>query len=134
VHATSVDGDAPLHLASNAATVRLLLEAGAQLHLRNRGGLTPLFQAVRAGHASAVTALVQAGASRDASDFVWWTGLFVDAIGGNAEAATVLAAASPERDRRLEENGHFARSPVQLAELHTTPERREELLSALADA
>ena len=55
----------------------------------------------------------------------------MDAIGGNPEAATTLVAASEERDRRLEENGHFARSPVQLAELHTTPERREELRSAL---
>jgi hypothetical protein len=55
-------------------------------------------------------------------------------LGGNAEAVTALVAASPERDRRLEENGNFARSPVQLAELHTTPERREEPQRALADA
>ena len=114
--------------------MRLLLEVGAVLHLRNHAGVTPLLRAVRAGHASAVTALVQAGASRDASDFVWWTGLFVEAVGGNPESVTTLVAASEERDRRLEETGHFVRSPVQLAELHTTPERREELLSALADA
>jgi hypothetical protein len=81
-----------------------------------------------------VTALVQAGASRDASDFVWWTGLFVEAVGGGTEAVTALVAASEERDCRLEETGHFARSPVQLAELHTTLERREELRRALADA
>jgi ankyrin repeat protein len=127
-------GDAPLHHASTAETVRLLLEAGAELHLRNPGGGTPLFRSVRAGHASAVTALVQAGTPRDASDLVLWTGLFLKAIGGNAEAVTTLVAASEERHRRLDENGHFARSPVQLAELHTTPERREELRSALADA
>jgi hypothetical protein len=60
--------------------------------------------------------------------------LFVEAIGGNAEAVTTLVEAGEERDRRLDENGHFARSPVQLAELHTTPERREELRRALADA
>jgi hypothetical protein len=70
---------------------------------------------------------VQAGASRDASDFVWRTGLFVDAVGGGTEAVTALVAASGELDRRLEETGHFLRSPVQLAELHTTPARREEL-------
>jgi hypothetical protein len=81
-----------------------------------------------------VTALVQAGASRDASDFVWWTGLFVEAVDGNPEAVTALVAASEERDRRLEETGHFARNPFQLAELHTTLERREELRRALADA
>jgi hypothetical protein len=52
------------------------------------------------------------------SDFVWWTGLFFEAISGNAEAVTALVAASPERDRRLEENGHFARSPMQLADPH----------------
>jgi ankyrin repeat protein len=134
VHATTVNGDNPLHSARNAATVRLLLEAGADLYLRNHGGVTPLFRAVHAGHASAVTALVLGGASRDASDFALWTGLLVEAIGGNAEAVTTLAAASGERNRRLEENGHFARSPVQLAELHTTAERREELRRALADA
>ena len=94
----------------------------------------PLFQAVRAGHALAVTALVQAGVSRDASDFVWWTGLFVEAVGGGTEAVTMLVAASQERDRRLDETGHFVRSPMQLAELLTTPERREELQSTLADA
>jgi hypothetical protein len=108
--------------------------AGAVLHPRNHGGVTPLFQAVREGHASAVTALVQAGASRDASDFVWWTGLFVEAVGRGTEAVTTLVAASGELERRLEETGHFARSPVQLAELHTTAARREELRSALAEA
>jgi hypothetical protein len=46
----------------------------------------------------------------------------------------MLVAASQERDRRLDETGHFVRSPMQLAELLTTPERREELQSTLADA
>jgi ankyrin repeat protein len=86
----------PLH---SASTVRLLLEVGAELHLRNHTGVTPLFQAVLAGHASAVTALV---------------------------------AGSAKMDRRLEETDHFVRTPVQLAELRTTPTRREQLRSALA--
>ena len=60
--------------------------------------------------------------------------MFVEAVGGNPESVTTLVAASEERDRRLEETGHFVRSPVQLAELHTTAARREELRSALAEA
>jgi hypothetical protein len=42
-------------------------------------------------------------------------------------------AAAEELTRRLNENGHFARTPVQTAELSTLP-RREQLRSALTAA
>ena len=93
----------------------------------------PLFQAIHEGRVQAVTALVQAGACPYASDSVWWTRLFVDAVMGDEEALTELVAASPELTRRLNQNGHFARTAVQLAELSTHPQR-EELRHALTAA
>ena len=45
-------------------------------------------------------------------------------------AVTELVAAAEELTRRLNENGQFARTPVQVAELSTHPQR-EELRHAL---
>jgi hypothetical protein len=64
-----------------------------------------------------VTALVQAGACPDASDAVWWIDLIVKAVEGDEEAVTALVAANEKLAFRLEENGHFARTAVQIAEL-----------------
>jgi hypothetical protein len=61
--------------------------------------------------------LVQAGACPNASDAVWWFDLIVKAVEGDAEAVTALVVASGELAFRLEENGHFARTAVQMAEL-----------------
>ena len=61
--------------------------------------------------------MVQAGACPNASDAVWWIELIIRAVEGDAEAVTALVAASTERNRRLEENGQFARTAVQLADL-----------------
>jgi len=111
--------------------VTLLLEAGADLHRRNNIGNTPLFEAIHHGHASAVTALVQAGALPQASDGEWWTTLLVGAVTGDEAAMTELIAASWELTRRMDENGHYARTAVQLAEL-STHDRRQEVITALA--
>jgi ankyrin repeat protein len=100
--------------------VTWLLEAGAQLNRRNTVGGTPLFKAIRWGCVPAVTALVQAGACPYASDSFWWTRLFVDAVNGDEAAVTELVAAAEELTRRLNRDGHFARTAVQLAELSVT--------------
>ena len=119
VHAVDTSGDTALHRASNAKTVACLLEAGAELNRRNHVGDTPLFQAIHGGRVQAVTALVQAGACPYASDSIWWTKLFVDAVNGDEVAVTELVAAAEELTRRLNQNNHFARTVVQLAELFT---------------
>jgi hypothetical protein len=62
-------------------------------------------------------ALVQAGACPESSDGEWWTSLLVGAVTGNEAALTELTAASEELTRRMDENGHFARTALQLAEL-----------------
>ena len=133
VHAVDTRGDTALHLASNAKTVACLLEAGAELNRRNHVGDTPLFRAIHGGRVQAVTALVQAGACPYTSDFIWWTKLFVDAVNGDEVAVTELVAAVEELTRRLNQNGHFTRTAVQLAELSTHPQR-EELRHALTAA
>ena len=100
------------------------------------GTNTPLYSKIHQGHASAVTALVQAGALPQASDGEWWTTLLVGAVTGDEAALTELIAASEELTRRMDENGHYARTAVQLAELctHHLPARRQEVLAALAAA
>jgi hypothetical protein len=52
---------------------------------------------------------------------------------GDEEAVTELVAAAEELTRRLEENNHFARTAVQLAELSILP-HREQLRHALTAA
>jgi ankyrin repeat protein len=116
IHDLTEDGRTPLHCASSSEAVQALLEAGADLHRCNICGSTPLFEAAN-GRVTAVTALVQAGACPDASDAVWWIGLIVKAVEGDEEAATALVAAKEVLTRRLTENGHFARTAVQIAEL-----------------
>jgi ankyrin repeat protein len=116
MHATSTS----THGASReVSAVRLLLEAGADLHRRDTFGTsrTPLFEAAINGCVPAVTALVQAGACPSASDAFWWIELIVKAVEGDEEAVTALVAAQAELTRRLDENGHFARAAVQIAEL-----------------
>ena len=130
VSSITPDGDTALHAASTAAVVTLLLEAGAQLHRRNNKGNTPLFEAIHEGYVSVVTALVQAGARPEPSDSEWWTTLFVGALTGDEAALTELIAASDELTRRMDENSHFARTAVQLAEL-STDARRQEVIAAL---
>ena len=130
VHAVDTSGDTALHRASNAKTVACLLEAGAELNRRNHVGDTPLFQAIHGGRVQAVTALVQAGACPYASDYIWWTKLFVDAVNGDEVAVTELVAAAEELTRRLNQNNHFARTAVQLAEF-STHYYREQLRRAL---
>jgi hypothetical protein len=54
----------------------------------------------------------------------------VDAVSGDEAAVTELVAAAEELARRLNQNGHFARTAGQLAEL-STRRRRVQLRNAL---
>ena len=47
----------------------------------------------------------------------------MDAVSGDEAAVTELVVTAEERARRLNQNGHFARTAVQLAELSTHPQR-----------
>ena len=61
--------------------------------------------------------MTEGGACLNASDAVWWIDLIVKPVEGDEEAVTALLAAQAELTRRLDENGHFARTAVQIAEL-----------------
>ena len=91
--------------------------AAIALHRRSTCGSTLLFVAALNGHVLAVTALVAAGACPNASDAVWWIDLIVRAVERDEEAVTALVAAGGQLTRRLNENGHFARTTVKMAEL-----------------
>jgi hypothetical protein len=52
------------------------------------------------------------------SDAVWWIDLIVKAVEGDEEAVTALVAAAPELTLRLAEDGQFARTALQIAELN----------------
>jgi hypothetical protein len=54
----------------------------------------------------------------------------VGAVTGDVAAMEELIAASEELTRRMDENSHFARTAVQLAEL-CTHARRQEVIAAL---
>ncbi|KAG8529844.1 uncharacterized protein KY384_005325 [Bacidia gigantensis] len=58
-------GNTPLHIAAtgpNVDILRLLLQQGASVHIRNKSGRTPLFLAANAGLTEHVTLLKQSGA------------------------------------------------------------------------
>ncbi|KAL8827890.1 MAG: hypothetical protein Q9191_002918 [Dirinaria sp. TL-2023a] len=58
-------GNTPLHIASTGASLeilRILLLKGASVHIRNKGGRTPLFVAANAGLHEHVVLLRQSGA------------------------------------------------------------------------
>ena len=58
-------GNTPLHIAAtgpNPQVLRLLLEQGASVHIRNKSGRTPLFLAANAGLTEHVNLLKLSGA------------------------------------------------------------------------
>lgn len=66
--------DVPTDVPSSTAVVAALLKAGAPLNVRDKGGMTPLMQAVAARHEDVARLLVEAGADLRP----------VDAVGGSA--------------------------------------------------
>ncbi|KXL50413.1 MAG: hypothetical protein FE78DRAFT_129746, partial [Acidomyces sp. 'richmondensis'] len=58
-------GSTPIHLAATGPEVdvlRLLLQKGASVHIRNKAGRTPLFVAADVGSEAHVSLLLQSGA------------------------------------------------------------------------
>ncbi len=127
LHAKSGDGYTALHLASRSAsspegleTVRLLLDRGAEIDIRNDFGETPLFGSVDSyvdGYPAATALLLERGADITARD--------------NEESSTLHRAASSPKSlpavvELLLENGADARdennqgqTPLDLAKRHS---------------
>jgi len=116
--AGAAHGQAPGTALSNAAragdvaTLRSLLDSGADPNRRDANGNSALIEAVAAGHADAARALLGAGANPNLTSSGGQTPLIQAAIGGRIEIARLLIAAGANVN--LGERG--AGTPLEAAE------------------
>jgi TonB family protein len=80
--------------AGHDAVVRVLLDAGADVRLRNKAGETALHLAAQNGHTAVARLLLQAGADFAARDAEGRTPLFRAIEGGHAEIIALLHSAA----------------------------------------
>src|SRR5215471_13835947 len=76
IRSRSSDCDTPLHIAAfagNRRAVRLLLEAGADIHAKGDLSTSPLYNAVSARHVQVAELLLQHGADPDAENELGFT-------------------------------------------------------------
>lgn len=112
-----------------AISVRWLLEAGANVHARDRLGRTALHHAAATGDATAIL-LVEAGADADAADDRGATALMEAARLGRGDAITALVAGGAAIERRDGDG----RTAVLVAAERGRADALEALLDAGADA
>jgi ankyrin repeat protein len=99
-----------LHLAARcgrAETVRILLEAGADIDAHNGDGKTALYQAVNYYRAETVSILLKAGANIDARDKHGKTALHIAAYQDDNETVSILLEAGANIDA-CDEHGNTA--------------------------
>lgn len=91
VNATTRDGQTPLHLAKDAATIRLLLENGASVKAVDHTlKQQPLHCAAMKGDVESIQLLLNHGAERDAPRYDGHTPLDEAAFGGRTDAVALL--------------------------------------------
>ena len=140
------DGQAPVHLAArrgDTEIVGLLLEAGADLDLRDRkDGWTPLLHAIHWRSRAAAAALIEAGADVDARGGSGTTPLFLAAGYGMEGIVRLLLehGADPRAEVRganalwAAAGGSAIRNPAEGPPLgHCFPEVLDALLTAAPD-
>ncbi|XP_053623238.1 poly [ADP-ribose] polymerase tankyrase isoform X2 [Plodia interpunctella] len=107
VNCRDVDGrhSTPLHFAAGynrLPLAQLLLQRGADVHAKDKGGLVPLHNACSYGHYEVTEALVSAGAGVNAADLWRFTPLHEAAAKGKADIVRLLLkhGADPLRRNR----------------------------------
>lgn len=127
-------------------SVRLLVEAGADIEATDAFGTSPLIMAVHGGNAEVVRTLLEQGADPDADDS-GHTALHAAVLRGNPEIVAVLLAFDADVEVRLERptparrqttdynfhNALLGASPLWLAARFTEPEIMHLLIEAGAD-
>lgn len=107
VDAVDRDGSSPLHVAcyvGGLASVKALVQAGANLNLADERGHTPLHKACFSGNPTIVQFLLQNGALPQSSNKLKQTSLHIAALLGKAKALAVLLEASGLRLDTIDAN------------------------------
>ncbi|XP_060809159.1 poly [ADP-ribose] polymerase tankyrase [Amyelois transitella] len=105
VNCRDVDGrhSTPLHFAAGynrLPLAQLLLQRGADVHAKDKGGLVPLHNACSYGHYEVTEALVSAGAGVNAADLWRFTPLHEAAAKGKADIVRLLLKHGADPTRR----------------------------------
>ncbi|CAH8665820.1 unnamed protein product [Dicrocoelium dendriticum] len=115
INCRDIDGrhSTPLHFAAGynrLAVVELLLQYGADVHAKDKGGLVPLHNACSYGHLRVAELLIQHGANVNVTDLWRFTPLHEAAAKGKFEICRLLLqhGADPNRKNR---DGH---TPIDL--------------------
>lgn len=111
---------------------KALVDSGADLSLKDRGGQQPLFQAARTAEGKSIRLLLDHGADVHATSDTGSTALHSAAYGGNPEAVKELIAAGAD----LTATNNSGRTALQMLELanNTDPEQRAQAKQLIIDA
>ncbi len=127
-----LDGLTPIMLAlehDSLASVKVLIEGGADVNARSTVGQTPLILAAGWAGAESVQALVDAGARLDARNSDGWTATIMAAGRGKLETLQELINAGANVDAR---NKH-GQTALMLASYSGSPEKLRSILDAGAN-
>jgi ankyrin repeat protein len=133
INRRGVDGSTPLQWAvyeGNAAEVRRLLKAGANVSLANNYGATPMGLAAEVGNAEIIKLLLEAGADADSPNPDGQTALMEVARTGNVEAAELLVKHGAKIDAKERFGGQTA---LMWASARRHPQMMQFLISKGAD-
>jgi ankyrin repeat protein len=133
VNKRGVDGSTPLQYAvydNNAAEVRRLLKAGANVSLASNYGATPMGLAAETGNAEIIKLLLDAGADPESPNADGQTALLLVARTGNVDAANLLVDHGAKVDAKEKWGGQ---TPLMWASARRHPQMMQYLISKGAD-
>ena len=132
-------GETPLHEAADkgdAESIRVLIEAGADVHAKDNRGHTPLHKAADKGDAESIRVLIEAGADIHAKDNEDRTPLHEAARKGDTESIRVLTEADADVHAKDNEDRtplHVAPRKVDAESIHVLTEVTYDLAPPSSD-